>query len=71
MGIDLKYFYLNTPMERYEYMRLSIAIIPDEIVQQYNLLPLVHNDYVYMEIWQGMYGPPKRASLLTSSLPNA
>jgi len=50
MGIELKNFYLNTPMERYEYMRLPIDIIPDEIIQQYNLLPLVHKCYVYMEI---------------------
>jgi hypothetical protein len=67
MGIDLKNFYLNTPMERYEYMRLPIAIIPDEIIQQYNLLPLVHNGYVYMEIRQGMYGLPQ-AGILANQL---
>jgi hypothetical protein len=32
MGFDIKYFYLNTQMARYEY-----------IIDQYNLLPLVHD----------------------------
>jgi hypothetical protein len=40
-------------------MRLPIAIIPNEIIAQYNLLPLVHRDYVYMEIQKGMYGFPQ------------
>ena len=30
--IDIKYFYLNTVMERYEYMRIHIGIIPQEIL---------------------------------------
>jgi hypothetical protein len=30
-------FYLNTPLKRYKYMRLPIAMIPDEIIQQYQL----------------------------------
>jgi hypothetical protein len=55
-GIDLKNFYLNTPLERYEYMRLPIAIIPEEIIQRYQLLLLIHNGFVYMEIRKGMYG---------------
>jgi hypothetical protein len=54
MGIDLKNFYLNTPLDRYEYMRLSINIIPDEIIDEYNLHPLVSNGYVYIEIRKGM-----------------
>ena len=58
MTADVKDFYLNTPMPTYEYMRLPIQIIPDEIISQYNLLPLVDNEYVYMEIRKGMYGLP-------------
>jgi hypothetical protein len=67
MGIDLKNFYLNTPMDRYEYMRLPIAIIPDEIIEQYQLLPLVHNGHVYIEIRKGMYGLPQ-AGILANKL---
>jgi hypothetical protein len=65
MGIDLKNFYLNTPLDRYEYMPLSIAIIPDKIIKQYNLLSLMHNGYIYIKIRKGMYSH-KLASLQTS-----
>ena len=48
---DIKYFYLNTVMERYEYMRIHISIIPQEIVDRYNLLDLVNeNGWVYIKI---------------------
>ncbi len=46
--VDLKDFYLNTPMKRYEYMRLKISDILDEIVQEYNLLEKKSDDgYIY------------------------
>ena len=32
--IDIKDFYLNMPMSRYEYMRLKISDLPDNIVRQ-------------------------------------
>ena len=58
--IDIKDFYLNTPMKRPEYMRLKITDIPDEIIEQYNLRELVDDDgYVYCEITKGMYGLPQ------------
>jgi hypothetical protein len=34
MGLDIKDFYLNTEMERYKFMQLSIGIIPQEIIDQ-------------------------------------
>jgi hypothetical protein len=34
---DIKDFYLNTPMKRYEYMRLKITNIPEEVIEYYNL----------------------------------
>ena len=63
MTMDIKDFYLNTPMERYEYMRIPLKTIPDEIVRQYNLLPLVHNGSVLVEIRKGMYGLPQAGYL--------
>ncbi len=32
--LDLKDFYLNTPMKRYKYMRQKISDIPKEIIQE-------------------------------------
>ncbi len=42
--MDIKDFYLRTPMKRPEYMQLKLSDIPDEIIQEYNLIPLVTND---------------------------
>ena len=54
--VDIKDFYLNTPMERYEYMRFEAKLIPAEVMQQYNLHSLVSDGYVYFEVRKGMYG---------------
>jgi hypothetical protein len=46
--IDIKDFYLQTPMNRLEYMKLKITDIPEEVIQHYNLMLLVTQDgYVY------------------------
>lgn len=66
---DVKDFYLNTEMERYEYMKLPLTIFPDEICHQYQLTTLVHTDgYVYMEIRKGMYGLPQAGILANQKL---
>jgi hypothetical protein len=66
MGVDIKAFYLNTPIERYEYMQLPLSIIPDQIIQQYWLQTLATpGGWVYMEIRKGMYGI-KQAGLIAN-----
>jgi hypothetical protein len=37
MTMDIKDFYLNTPMARFEYMRLRITDMPDDVIAHYNL----------------------------------
>ena len=37
-------------------MEISLAILPEEIIAQYNLLQLALNGWVYMEIRKGMPG---------------
>jgi hypothetical protein len=68
MGINIKYFYLNTKMDRYEYMHLLINIIPQEIVNQYKLLLLVHVDYMYIKIPKGIYGLPQASIIANKKL---
>ena len=58
-GMDLKNFYLNTPMERPEYMKLKLAILPEEIIVKYNLREKQHDRWVYVRIDLGMYGLPQ------------
>ena len=43
-------------MERYEYMKISLDILPEEIITQYNLCQLASNGWVYLEIRKGMSG---------------
>jgi hypothetical protein len=61
---DIKDYFLNNPMERYEYMKIRLQWIPQEIVDQYNLMSIVNNDgYVYVEIGKGMYGLKQAACI--------
>jgi hypothetical protein len=59
MCLDVKNFYLGTPMDTFEYMRIPLKLIPHEIIDQYNLLPLVSDGHIYIEVQKGMYGLPQ------------
>jgi hypothetical protein len=59
MSMDIKNYYLGTPLERYEYVRIPISIVPDDIMNEYNLHSLVHKGYLYVEVRKGMYGLPQ------------
>ena len=51
MGMDISNMYLNTPLDRYEYMRMHLRDIPQEIIDQYNLTDIAEpNGFVYIEI---------------------
>ncbi len=57
MTADMKDYFLCTPMDRYEYLKILYSMIPEEIRLQYNLADLVEPDgYVYCEVRKGMYG---------------
>ena len=50
-------------MKRPEYIRLPINIIPQEIIDRYNLKELEEDGYIYCEIVKGMYGLPRSREL--------
>jgi hypothetical protein len=54
MCLDVKNFYRGTPMDSFEYMRIPLKLILHEIIDQYNLLPLVSDGHVYIEVQKGM-----------------
>ena len=56
MALDVKTFYYNNPMDIYEYMFLPLNIIPQEIVEQYNLHEMAHDGKVHIETQKGMPG---------------
>lgn len=68
MCMDIKDFYLNTDMPRYEYMFIPIKMIPKAIFDLYNLEPLVSNGKVYVEIRKGMYGLPQAGRIANDKL---
>ncbi len=58
--MDIKNFYLCTPMSRYEYMRLKLSDMPEDVIEHCKLRDISTPDgYVYCEIQQGMYGLPQ------------
>jgi hypothetical protein len=67
MMMDIKNYYLGTPLPRYEYMRMLLSIFPEEIFNKYNLKELAVDGWVYIEIRKGMYGL-KQACLLANQL---
>jgi hypothetical protein len=51
MTMDMKDFYLNTPMALYVYMRLTLANILANMIEHYNLRKIATIDgHVYCEI---------------------
>ena len=52
---DIINFYLDALSKCYEYMRLSLNLLPEEIILRYKLLEISQDRYVYLEIWKGMY----------------
>jgi hypothetical protein len=58
--VDIKDFYLCTPMKRPEYTKLKKMDIPEEIMREYQLQELKAVDgYVYCKITKGMYSLPQ------------
>ena len=58
--MDIKDFYLNTPMARYEYMQLRMADMPEDVIKHYIIRDIATPDgYKYCKIHKGMYGLPQ------------
>jgi hypothetical protein len=65
---DIKDFYLMTPMERPEFMRMKLSDLPEDFVKLYNLTNIADsNGVVYVKIQKGMYGLPQ-AGILANKL---
>lgn len=68
MTIDIKDYYLGSPMEKPVYMHIPLKHIPDDIQQRYSLRSLAVNDKVLVEIRKGMYGLPHAGKLAQDRL---
>ena len=63
MSLDLKDFFLKSPMKDAEYMRIHKKYLPQDIVKRYNLETKLHHDYFYCKIKRGIYGLKQAAML--------
>jgi hypothetical protein len=68
MCLDVKNFYLGTTMDTFEYMHIPIKLIPQEIIDQYNLLPLASDGQSTWKCKRVCMACHKQASWLTNYL---
>jgi len=68
---DVGNFYLATPLDRFEYMRIKAELVPEEFKQQYKLHDKIYKGFIYMEIRRGCYGLPQSGILANKLLKNA
>ena len=68
MTMEISNFYLMTPLNRPEYIRIKLTDIPDEIIKEYDLKSKATKDgSIYIEVNKGMYGLPQ-SGLLANEL---
>jgi hypothetical protein len=57
LGIDIKTYYLGTPMKYYQYIRVLAKMIPQEVWDDSRYAPHIEaGGFVYLKIRRGMYG---------------
>ena len=66
-SIDIKDFFLTTPMVRAEYLRIHKRYFSPEFKSIYKLQDKIHQDYIYCKVKKGMYGL-KQAAILAYKL---
>jgi hypothetical protein len=76
LTIDIKVFYLMTPIDRFEYFQMKLELFPQDIIKEYKLRHKVDADgNIFCKVQQGMYGLPQAGiiaqDLLTKQLHKA
>ena len=57
MTINIEFFHLSTPMERYKYIKLRLSALSAETIKEYKFLSITTPDgFFYVEVRKGMYG---------------
>ena len=66
MVLGIGNFYLGTPMDCYEYMKMPFSIFSQKIIDQYDLQSKLRNVHVYEKIRHAVYELPQ-AEVLTNA----
>ena len=57
LGLDLKDFYLNTPMDCPEFLQMKISNFLDDVIDHYGLLKKGDkHGFLFIRVEQGIYG---------------
>jgi hypothetical protein len=67
MCADMKNFYLCTPMDRPEYMKMKADLFPPKFMDKYKLHDKIYKGFIWIQIVQTMYGLPQ-AGILSNKL---
>ena len=59
MSLDLTDFYIMHDLERKEYVRIRLAEIPPEIMDEYELHQYVHQGSVIFQVNKALFGLPQ------------
>ena len=54
--VDVKNFYLKNPMNKAEYYKIALKLIPQEIIDKYDLINKKIYGYIYVRVEKGLYG---------------
>ena len=69
LGLDIKDYFLGTPLSRMEYAKIAVKLIPKIIMDLYDLYDnKVVDGYVWFKISRGMYGLPQAARVAYDAL---
>ena len=68
LSADITNYFLASPMNRTEYMRVRLKYFPVDIRTRYNLDAITKDGYVYIAIEKGMYGLKNAAILAYENL---
>ena len=63
MCVNVRNFYLGTPLDQYEYTKMPLSISPEHVIEQYDLRSKAKNGFVYLEIRKAIYGLPQAGAL--------
>ena len=67
--MDVSNMNLNTPLDRFKYMRMKLTDFQQEIIYEYKLKDIVNdNGWVYMEIRKALYGLCQSGALAAKKL---
>ena len=68
MTIDIKDYYLGTPLLRPEYIRIPLRLIPSNTQVAHNLHQYVNHESILFQVNKGMYGLPQAGLLAQQRL---